>query len=245
MSSTTPSSSTTTRRRSASCSTPAPRTSGTARCRTGSRSSSPSRRWWCSRSGCASGGRPSPSRWASRTRARASRDSRPGRRFAFPGGVRDLTDGRATGYGLLESSRDAVRPRQRDRRLVTATNDPRPRSGEQAAAVTNGVVALLRDYLGRGPTRAKTILNDDAAMVLLSDTLTRGEQRLVADGEQQAVLDLRRRCQSAMRDDLVSAVEGIVGRRVAAFMSDNSMEPDVMAEIFVFEPPGDGNEPGR
>ena len=128
---------------------------------------------------------------------------------------------------------------------MTATNDPRPRSGEQAAAVTNAVVALLRDYLGRGPTRAKTILNDDAAMVLLSDTLTRGEQRLVAEGEQQAVLDLRRRFQSAMRDDLVSAVETIVGRRVAAFMSDNSMEPDVMAEIFVFEPPGDGKEPGR
>ena len=48
-------------------------TSGTARSRTGSRSSSPSPRWWSSASTCASAGHPSPSPWAARTTPPASR----------------------------------------------------------------------------------------------------------------------------------------------------------------------------
>ena len=39
-----------------------------------------------------------------------------------------------------------------------------------------------------------------------------------------------------MRADLVTAVEGLTGRSVAAFMSANHIEPDLAAEIFVLAP---------
>ncbi len=54
-------------RRSLWCNTPVPRTSGTGRCRTGSRNSSPSHPWSCSRSTCGSAGRASPSPWGRHT----------------------------------------------------------------------------------------------------------------------------------------------------------------------------------
>lgn len=39
-----------------------------------------------------------------------------------------------------------------------------------------------------------------------------------------------------MRSDLIAVVEERTGRRVAAFMSDNHIDPDFAAEVFVLEP---------
>jgi hypothetical protein len=39
-----------------------------------------------------------------------------------------------------------------------------------------------------------------------------------------------------MRDALISAVEQLTGRHVRAFLSDNSIDPDVAVESFVLEP---------
>lgn len=38
-----------------------------------------------------------------------------------------------------------------------------------------------------------------------------------------------------MRNDLVAAVEELLGRRVIAFLSDNHIDPDVAIESFVLE----------
>ena len=53
----------------------------------------------------------------------------------------------------------------------------------------------------------------------------------------------RRRYQQVMRDELVAAVEEESGRKVIAFMSDNHIEPDVAAEIFVLEREDNGLGP--
>jgi uncharacterized protein YbcI len=49
------------------------------------------------------------------------------------------------------------------------------------------------------------------------------------------VLELRRAFQKIVRDDLVAAVEELGGRKVVAFMSDNTIEPDMALESFVLE----------
>ncbi len=41
-----------------------------------------------------------------------------------------------------------------------------------------------------------------------------------------------------MRHDLVAGIEEILGRRVAAFMSDNRIDPDFAIEVFVPAPDG-------
>ena len=117
------------------------------------------------------------------------------------------------------------------------TNEPEGLDGAPGAALekelSQAVVALFAEYIGRGPTRARAIVRDDAVLVLLSGTLSKAERRLVAQGEEMTVLTTRRTFQRTMRAEHVAAVESLVGRPVIAFMSDQQVEPDYAAEVFV------------
>jgi uncharacterized protein YbcI len=108
--------------------------------------------------------------------------------------------------------------------------------GSKAAALSNAVVRTLSAYTGRGPTKARAHLTQDLVSVVLEDTLTKGERSLVRDGQTERVLDMRKAYQQTMGADLVAAVEGILGRRVIAFLSDNHIDPDIAVETFVLEP---------
>jgi uncharacterized protein YbcI len=108
-------------------------------------------------------------------------------------------------------------------------------AGSIAADISNAVVRLLSEYTGRGPTKARTYIHDDLITVVLRDTLTRGERSLVAAGKIDVVLATRQAYQHAMKTDLVAAVEGCSGRKVAAFLSENHIEPDIAIESFVLE----------
>jgi uncharacterized protein YbcI len=109
-------------------------------------------------------------------------------------------------------------------------------SGETSAALANAVVHLVREYTGRGPTRAKAYLNHDLATVVLQDTLTTGERRLVDHGKIADVLRTRHLFQEAMGKDLIKAVERVTSRTVLAFLSANHVEPDIAIESFLLEP---------
>jgi uncharacterized protein YbcI len=111
-----------------------------------------------------------------------------------------------------------------------------PASGSKTAAISNHVVRTVSEYTGRGPTKARTHLHADVVTVVLHDTLTKGERSLVADERAELVLSMRKAFQGTMREDLVSGVEQILGRRVVAFMSDNHVDPDVAVEVFLLTP---------
>ena len=112
-----------------------------------------------------------------------------------------------------------------------------------AAAIANLVVRLTNEYTGRGPTKARTYINDDLITVVLQDTQTKGERNLIRDGKQELVLATRLAFQQTMRRDLIDGLEEITGRKVHAFMSSNHMDPDIAAEIFVLTANGDGGPP--
>jgi uncharacterized protein YbcI len=119
--------------------------------------------------------------------------------------------------------------------------DPLPRSdrplgGELTAAISNAMVRLYREYLGRGPTKARTSIRENLVVVLMEDTFTKAERSLIADGKQTEVLQTRHSLQMTMREVMVGAVEEVTGRTVVAFMSDNHVQPDLACEIFVLEP---------
>jgi uncharacterized protein YbcI len=105
-----------------------------------------------------------------------------------------------------------------------------------AAQISNLVVGLMSAYTGRGPTRAWTSIDEDLISVVLRDTLTRGERRLVSDNRSDLVLELRKAYQTTMRAEMVAGVERIAGREVIAFLSDNHIEPDIAIESFVLGP---------
>jgi uncharacterized protein YbcI len=108
--------------------------------------------------------------------------------------------------------------------------------GEMSATISRSIVRIHREYLGRGPTKARTSIRDNTVVVLMEDTLTKAERSLIADGKQDEVLQIRHSFQMTMQADMVAAVEEATGRSVIAFMSDNHVEPGLACEIFVLEP---------
>jgi uncharacterized protein YbcI len=109
-------------------------------------------------------------------------------------------------------------------------------NGQLAAAISNTVVKALARTTGRGPTQAKTTFGDNGVFVVLQDSLTVGEQTLTNAGQGQTVLDLRRRWQAIMEQDVSREIEQLTGRKVVGFMSDNHIDPDLAVEVFVLEP---------
>ncbi len=114
--------------------------------------------------------------------------------------------------------------------------------GEMTAAISDGMVSLLNRITGRGATSARTTFSKDLIVCVMGDALTAGEKSLVRFGRPDAVLHIRRAYQETMEREAISLVEGLSGRRVAAFMSNNYIDPDLAVEIFVLFH-GNGREP--
>ncbi|MHB8235257.1 MAG: Na-translocating system protein MpsC family protein [Solirubrobacteraceae bacterium] len=105
-----------------------------------------------------------------------------------------------------------------------------------ALAISNHVVRVMNDYTGRGPSQARTLFDTELITVLLRETLTKGERRLVRDGKADVVKSTRDAFDQAMERELVEGVERIAGRAVRAFMSANDLEADMTVQTFVLEP---------
>jgi uncharacterized protein YbcI len=109
-------------------------------------------------------------------------------------------------------------------------------AGHDLAAVTNGIVGLFRQYYGRGPTKAKShILGDRYLFVVLEDTMTVVERRLVELGQGPLVRQVRLRFQEAMAAEFRAVIEEAVGRKVITYHSQLSLDPDIGFELFVLE----------
>ena len=116
----------------------------------------------------------------------------------------------------------------------TPIHDP---EGSVRAAISNAMVALKKQYYGRGPERAKTYINDDYVFCVLEGGLTRNEETLLEAGEEHLIRQYRLRFQEAVSQTIRTAVEDVTGRRVLAYHSQIVFEPDRAFEIFVLDGP--------
>lgn len=123
--------------------------------------------------------------------------------------------------------------------MVDKTEQEHSSGGSQHVAISNAVVKSLREHTGRGPTKARTTIRDNVVLVLLEQTLTKGEQSLVAKGRAEKVLEIRHEFQEAMREECSAKVGELTGREVVAMMSANHIDPDLASEIFVLDGPPD------
>ena len=96
----------------------------------------------------------------------------------------------------------------------------------------------MREYTGTEPTAVETTINDGLVTVVLRDTLLKAEHSLARDGKGPEVIDMRRRVQETMRDELTAIVAAYTGRTVETFLSANGVEPDIAVEIFILAPRG-------
>jgi uncharacterized protein YbcI len=118
----------------------------------------------------------------------------------------------------------------------TDAPDRHPNDGEIRTAISDGLVALLKDYYGRGPTQTKTYYEDDLVVCLLRGGFTRVEQTLLDGGRGHAVIQQRMEFQEVMRERFEAVIAQATGRQVVGFMSGNQQDPDMICEVFILAP---------
>jgi uncharacterized protein YbcI len=123
--------------------------------------------------------------------------------------------------------------------MDTATTESGER-GKLAAALSNAILGLHREHFGRGANRARTVMGDEYITVFMEDVYTPVERTLIEAGRFSAVEETRHAFQETMREKFIAAVEELTGRKVAAFMSQVHVDPDLSVETFVLEPQADG-----
>jgi uncharacterized protein YbcI len=121
--------------------------------------------------------------------------------------------------------------------MTTETEAERRPSSSLTSAISTAIVRLMREYTGRGPMRAHTTIRDNVVLVMLEQTLTKGEQVLAEKGRDEKVLMLRHEYQEAMREESSNKIAELTSRNVVAFMSANHLDPDLAAEIYVLDGP--------
>jgi uncharacterized protein YbcI len=117
-----------------------------------------------------------------------------------------------------------------------ATAPQEASEGSLSRDLARAMVALFKEYVGRGPTHARAYVEEDLVSVVLQDTMIRAEKTLADEGEEDLVRGVRRVFQGKFREDAVEIVEELTGRKVKAFLSDHAIDPDVAIEAFVLEP---------
>ena len=108
--------------------------------------------------------------------------------------------------------------------------------GDVLTAISDGMVALLKEFYGHGPTRTKSYYADDLVVCVLRGGFSRVEQTLLDGGRGHAVIEQRMEFQELMRARFEAVIEQATGRRVIGFMSGNQQHPDMMCEVFILAP---------
>ena len=116
------------------------------------------------------------------------------------------------------------------------TGETKQARGDILTAISDGLVTLLKEYYGRGPTQAKSYFQDDLVVCILRGGFTRVEETLLEGGRGAAVIEQRMEFQELMRDRFAAVVEQATGRKVIGFMSGNQHDPDMMCEVFILAP---------
>jgi uncharacterized protein YbcI len=118
------------------------------------------------------------------------------------------------------------------------TSDSQPAVGNaQGAAISAEAVRIYKQRIGRGPTKTRTYwAGADTIVIVLEQTLTVAERKMLALDEHQRLRDLRAVLQTDGRSDFCDSIERITGRKVRALISGIDPVADVATEIFALDP---------
>jgi uncharacterized protein YbcI len=107
--------------------------------------------------------------------------------------------------------------------------------GDTRGRISRRIVQLHKEFYGRGPTKAKTYVNDDVVTVLMRGGFSRVEETLMQEGRGDSVIAQRMDFQEVMIDRFKEVVEEETGREVIAMVSGSHQHPDLLIEVFVLE----------
>lgn len=104
-------------------------------------------------------------------------------------------------------------------------------------AIANAVVRANKEMFGRGPTKARVIVDQNVVMCVLADCLTTAERTLVQNGRSERVALLRHEMNAVARPKLMRIVEEVTGRRVTATTAGIDLEADQQVTTFTLDGP--------
>jgi uncharacterized protein YbcI len=105
------------------------------------------------------------------------------------------------------------------------------------ADISNAMVGLKKGFYGKGPTKAKTYVNDNYVFCVMQGGLTKNEETLLAAGQADLVRQYRLKFQEAMAAPTTEAIERLTGRNVIGYHSQIVFNPEHAFEIFVLDGP--------
>lgn len=118
----------------------------------------------------------------------------------------------------------------------------RDTQGDLRADISRDMVALYKQFSGRGPVRCHTYLQRDLVTVVLGGGYTASEQTLFENGKWHEVRQIRQSWQDTMQERFVAMIEERTGCTVKAFMSASHQDPDLAVELFVIDSVDAGDE---
>ena len=110
--------------------------------------------------------------------------------------------------------------------------------GTRLADVTSALVRAKATYYGKGPTKAKSYLNDEYLFCVMENGLTANEQTLLRVGEHDVVRSYRLKWQEIMAPVLMAEVSEIMGSTILSYHSQILFDPTRLVEMFVLDTAG-------
>ena len=110
------------------------------------------------------------------------------------------------------------------------------------ARIASAMCEIQADYYGIAPRRAEAhYLPGTLVTVVLRETFTKAEQRLIEFGSGEPLREGRERFQRLSEDQFVSVIEQETGEKVATFVSTTHLEDAVAIEVFLLAGGGHGD----
>jgi uncharacterized protein YbcI len=107
--------------------------------------------------------------------------------------------------------------------------------GELRQQLSNAIVALFKQYFGRGPTDCRTYLEPNLVIVVLAGGYSAAERTLFEAGKWHEVRQTRMAWQDSMEVRFIDTIERLTHRTVKAFLSANRQDAELTIELFVLE----------
>jgi uncharacterized protein YbcI len=110
------------------------------------------------------------------------------------------------------------------------------RNGVEAVEgrIANRIGEIQAEYYGIAPRQAEAhYLPGRLVTVVLRETFTKAEQRLIAHGHGEPLREGRERFQRLSEEQFTSVIEQLTGERVKTFVSTTHLEDAVALEVFL------------
>lgn len=111
--------------------------------------------------------------------------------------------------------------------------------GEAEAQITEAIVRFEREYMGRGPKDAKTLIFDDTVFIRLRGVLTPAEKQLTQtddnDKGRSLIKQVRQELLEKARPLLESIIEDVLGCHIISLHTDISINTGERIIVFTLE----------